>query len=117
MKQFWIFDFGFSIEGSRNKIAFGLALAASLFALCSSAEQQQVKIPKIGWLGIRTAASDPARESFRREFRALGYVEGKNVVFEYRSADDKIERLSALADELTATKPSRVFFRPCERVS
>jgi len=105
VKQFWIFDFGFSIEGSRNKIAFGLALAASLFALCSSAEaQQQVKIPKIGWLGIRTAASDPARESFRREFRALGYVEGKNVVFEYRSADDKIERLSALADELVRLK-------------
>ena len=105
MKQFWLFDFGFSIEGSRNKIAFGLALAASLFALCLSAEaQQQAKIPKIGWLGIRTAASDPARESIRREFRALGYVEGKNIVFEYRSADDKIERLSALADELVHLK-------------
>ena len=105
MKQFWLFDFGFSIEGSRNKIAFGLALAASLFALCLSAEaQQQAKIPKIGWLGIRTAASDPARESIRSEFRALGYVEGKNIVFEYRSADDKIERLSALADELVHLK-------------
>jgi len=105
VKQFWLFDFGFSIEGSRNKIAFGLALAASLFALCLSAEaQQQAKIPKIGWLGIRTAASDPARESIRREFRALGYVEGKNIVFEYRSADDKIERLSALADELVHLK-------------
>jgi len=105
VKQFWLFDFGFSIEGSRNKIAFGLALAASLFALCLSAEaQQQAKIPKIGWLGIRTAASDPARESIRSEFRALGYVEGKNIVFEYRSADDKIERLSALADELVRLK-------------
>ena len=33
------------------------------------------------------------RESFDREFRALGYVVGKNIVFEYRSADDKMERL------------------------
>jgi putative tryptophan/tyrosine transport system substrate-binding protein len=42
----------------------------------------------------------PARELFGREFRALGYVEGKNIIFEYRSADDKLERLPALADEL-----------------
>jgi putative ABC transport system substrate-binding protein len=66
--------------------------------------QQQSTIPKIGWLGVRPAASDPAPDSFRRELRALGYVEGKNVVFEYRSADDKIERLPALADELVRLK-------------
>ncbi len=80
-------------------------LAALLFVLCSSAEaQQQAKIPKIGWLGVRPAASDPARELFGREFRALGYVEGKNIIFEYRSADDKLERLPALADELVRLK-------------
>jgi putative ABC transport system substrate-binding protein len=66
--------------------------------------QQQAKIPKIGWLGVRPIASDPARQSFRREFRALGYVEGENIVFEYRSSDDKIERLPALADELVRLK-------------
>src|ERR1051325_2144011 len=84
----------------------GLFATIVALAMCGArAEaQQQAKIPKIGWLGIRTAASDPARESIRREFRALGYVEGKNVVFEYRSADDKIERLSALADELVRLK-------------
>ena len=42
--------------------------------------QQQAKIPKIGWLGARPASSDTGRESFRREFRALGYVDGKNIV-------------------------------------
>jgi len=84
----------------------GLFATIVALAMCGArAEaQQQAKIPKIGWLGIRTAASDPARESFRREFRALGYVEGKNIMFEYRSADDKIERLSALADELVRLK-------------
>ena len=76
-----------------------------LFALCSSVEaQQQATIPKIGWLGVRPAASDPARELFGREFRALGYVEGKNIIFEYRSAEDKLERLLTLADELVRLK-------------
>ena len=88
-----------------SKRIIPVALCPMLLALCFVVEaQQQAKIPKIGWLGIRTAASDPARESFRREFRALGYVEGKNIVFEYRSADDKIERLPALADELVRLK-------------
>jgi putative tryptophan/tyrosine transport system substrate-binding protein len=74
-----------------------IALCAMLFALCLSAEaQQQAMIPKIGWLGVRPAASDAGREVFAREFRALGYIEGKNIIFEYRSADDKLERLPAL---------------------
>ena len=43
-------------------------------------------------------------ELFRREFRELGYVEGKNIAFEYRYADDKLDRLPALADELVRLK-------------
>jgi putative tryptophan/tyrosine transport system substrate-binding protein len=66
--------------------------------------QQQTDIKKIGWLGVRPAASDTGRELFGREFRALGYVEGKNIIFEYRSAEDKLERLPALADELVGLK-------------
>ena len=62
--------------------------------------QQQATIPKIGWLAVRPAASDPGRQLFGREFHGLGYVEGKNIIFEYRSADDKLERLPTLADEL-----------------
>ena len=104
MKQFWICDFGFWIGRSRGRI-ISSTLAALFFALCSSVEaQQQARIPKIGWLGVRPATSDPARELFGREFRALGYVEGKNIVFEYRSADDKLDRLPELADELLRLK-------------
>ena len=69
--------------------------------------QQQAKVPKIGWLGARSAASSPfhsGRELFRRELRELGYVEGKNIAFEYRSAEDKLDRLPALADELVRLK-------------
>ena len=69
--------------------------------------QQQAKVPKIGWLGARPApgtASTAGRELFRRELRELGYVEGKNIAFEYRSAEDKLDRLPALADELVRLK-------------
>jgi putative ABC transport system substrate-binding protein len=83
-----------------------LTLNAMLIALCLSAEaQQQSKIPKIGWLGARPAATaTEQRELFWREFRALGYVEGKNIAFEYRYADNKLDRLPVLADELVRHK-------------
>jgi putative ABC transport system substrate-binding protein len=79
-----------------------VALALVPFHLAEA--QQQAKIPKIGWLGTRSVPrstlSTPGRELFRREFRKLGYVESKNVVVEYRSAENKLDRLPALADEL-----------------
>ena len=77
----------------------GLALASVHLAEA----QQQAKMPKIGWLGARSASAPRAR-GIRREFRALGYVEGKNIAFEYRYADDKLDRLPALADELVRLK-------------
>jgi putative ABC transport system substrate-binding protein len=75
-----------------------------LFALCASAEAQQGKMPKIGWLSPGSAASSARVELFQREFRKLGYVEGKNVTFERRSADDQLARLASLADELVRVK-------------
>jgi ABC-type uncharacterized transport system substrate-binding protein len=78
---------------------FGFTLGAVLFVLCSSAEAlQQEKVHKIGWLGERGSGS--GRELFRRELGALGYVENKNITFEYRYADNKLDRLPGLADEL-----------------
>jgi len=62
--------------------------------------QQHAKIAKIGWLGFRSVSRDSsATELFRREFRALGYVEGKNVAFVYRDAEGKLDR-PAVADAL-----------------
>jgi putative ABC transport system substrate-binding protein len=86
-----------------NRI-FGLAFGAMLLALSFPAEAQQpVKIPKIGFLGAG-GASASWLESFQREFRKLGYVEGKNIAFEFRNADTKYDRLPALADELVRLK-------------
>jgi putative tryptophan/tyrosine transport system substrate-binding protein len=70
----------------------GLALCAMLFALSVSAEaQQQSKVSKIGWLGIGSASSVARYEEFRRALRELGYVEGKNITFEYRSAENRLD--------------------------
>jgi ABC-type uncharacterized transport system substrate-binding protein len=77
-----------------------------LLAVAVIAEaQQQAKVAKIGILEVRSP-SDPARgaESFRREISALGYVEGKNIAFEHRFADNKRDRLPALAEELVRLK-------------
>ena len=66
--------------------------------------QQPAKVPKIGWLSPSSVASSTTIDLFQREFRKLGYVEGKNVVFESRHADDKLDRLPGLADELVRIK-------------
>jgi putative ABC transport system substrate-binding protein len=85
-----------------KKFPFRLALCALLSALCLSAQAQpQSKIAKIGELAFGPASSlGTARKVFRRELQNLGYVEGENITFATRSADGKLDRFSALADEL-----------------
>jgi len=83
---------------------FTLTLAILLMSLCITAEAQQPTMPKIGWLAVRPASAAFAIESFQREFSKLGYVDGKNIVFEYRYAEGKLDRLPALADELVRLK-------------
>jgi putative tryptophan/tyrosine transport system substrate-binding protein len=89
----------------RDKILY-LALCTMLFALCLSAEAQQPKkVPRIGYLGATSRSINPARvEAFRQGLRELGYVEGKNIVIEYRYAEGKLDRLPALAAELVGLK-------------
>jgi putative tryptophan/tyrosine transport system substrate-binding protein len=89
-----------------RKNFYGVALCAVLFALCTSVEaQQQAKIYKVGELAFRSA-SMPAtgRELLRRELRELGYVDGKNIIFETRFAEGKLDRLPAAAEELARLK-------------
>ena len=85
----------------RKKI-FGLALGVLLFTLSLPAQAQQpAGIPRIGILAAPSASFFSARdEAFRQRLRELGYVEGKNIVIEYRYAEGKPERLPDLAAEL-----------------
>jgi putative ABC transport system substrate-binding protein len=76
--------------------------AALLFGFGPAEAQQPTKLAKIGWLGVRGSGS--GSEVFRREFRALGYIEGKNAAILYRYAENRMDRLPALADELIRLK-------------
>jgi putative ABC transport system substrate-binding protein len=81
-------------------------MAGGLLAAPCSAEAQQAaaKVPRIGFLALNPGANPHLREAFLQGLRDLGYVEGRNVVIEYRSAEGKLERLRALAAELVALK-------------
>ena len=84
-----------------SKSVFCFALCAMFFAVWFPVyAQQPAKLPKIGWLAVRPASAAFAIESFQREFGKLGYVEGKNIVFEYRYAEGNVDRLATLAEEL-----------------
>jgi putative ABC transport system substrate-binding protein len=89
-----------------NKKISGLALCAMLFALCFSVEAQQAtKISRIGWLTASSLSAMTARiEAFRQGLREFGYVEGKNIVVEWRSVEGKADRLPGLAAELVRLK-------------
>src|SRR5712691_1926057 len=75
-----------------------------LAAPLAAEAQPAAKIARIGWLGSNLAASPHTREAFLHGLRDLGYVEGRTVVIESRSAEGKLERLPALAAELVALK-------------
>ena len=83
-----------------RRAVFSLALSALLFAVCLHAEaQQRKKVPRIGYLALSAAPSE-LDETFKRELRELGYIDGQNIVIEYRSAAGKVERLATLAEQL-----------------
>jgi putative ABC transport system substrate-binding protein len=83
-----------------------LTLCTMLFALCGSATAQQTgKIFRIGFLDPSTASSMAGLlEAFRQELSKLGWVEGKNITFEYRFAEQKNDRLPELAADLVRLK-------------
>ena len=81
-----------------------LALLALGAAPLAAEAQQAAKVARIGYLSPNLAASPHLRDAFLQGLRDLGYIEGRNVVIEYRGAEGKLERLPALAAELVALK-------------
>jgi putative ABC transport system substrate-binding protein len=102
---FWIFDFGFAIGGLKKKKLSWLAFSSLYLALSFPAHAQQSKVPRIGLLVPGSSATFSDRiEALRQGLRDLGYVEGKDIVNEYRYAEGKLERLPNLAAELVRLK-------------
>lgn len=91
-------------RGLWSVASYYFVLCAVLFAHCSSASAQQpAKIPRIGWLTNARFAEIPNRtEAFRQGLRELGYVEGKNIVIEWRTGNN--DQVPALAAELVHLK-------------
>jgi ABC-type uncharacterized transport system substrate-binding protein len=79
-----------------------ILVAVILLAVGVTAEAQQPKqVPRIGYLTGSSPSARSARiEAFGQGLRELGYVEGKNIVIEYRYAEEKLDRLPVLAAEL-----------------
>jgi putative ABC transport system substrate-binding protein len=85
----------------------GLIAIVVAFTVCGAraGAQQTKKVPRIGYLAVTSLSAQSVRtEAFRRGLRELGYVEGKNIVIESRSAGGKLDRLPALAAELVRLK-------------
>jgi ABC-type uncharacterized transport system substrate-binding protein len=69
-----------------------------------TARAQQSKVARIGVLYIGTADAEMFKKELREGLHELGYVEGQNIAFEFRSAEGKLDRLPELANELVRLK-------------
>ena len=91
----------------QNRKWAGILAIALAFVFSGSVvqAQQAKKVWRIGFLGSGSAAGYASRVNAMREgLRDLGYVEGKNIVIEYRWAEEKYDRLTNLAGELIGLK-------------
>jgi len=79
-------------------LLMGLALAT----VCPAEAQQPKKIPRVGFLA--GASGEPNLRGLRQGLRELGYVEGKNIIIEYRVSEGEFDRFHALAAELVRLK-------------
>lgn len=83
-----------------------LVLALTLLPVCGVAglpEPEHADVPRIGYLQV-SELGNQLKEDFRAGLRDLGYIEGQNIVIEWRNADGRPERLPELAAELVALR-------------
>jgi putative ABC transport system substrate-binding protein len=91
---------------------FGFVLCAMFVALCSSpAAQEPAKIPRIGYVSTAGDARSnaPQLELFRQGLRDLGYIEGNNILIEYRSLEGSLDRLHSVLAELVQLKVDVIY--------
>src|SRR6266508_4767403 len=87
----------------RRKFLATLGGAAAAWPLAARA-QQAGKTPRIGYIRAGTPNNDPFREEFVRGMRDLGYVEGRNIAYEFRHYGDDAESIPALISDLLRAK-------------
>ena len=93
-----------------NKRTLMLAVAILAFTAVYEVEAQQLrKLPRLAILSARSPGPLDIFDAFHQRLRDLGYVEGKNIIIEYRFAEEKYDRLPALMAELMSFEPDVIF--------
>ena len=95
-------------QGVNSKFLFWLLITVLLTPVSPAIPQQRGKPARVAVLRLDTASSPSARQAlreFRRGLKDLGYAEGQDLIVEIRWAEDKLERLQALASELVRLNP------------
>ena len=92
----------------------GTLAGGFLAAPLAAGAQSAGKVYRIGYLSTGSASGTYIRplEAFRQGLRELGWVEGQNIVIEYRYAEGRIDRLPGLAEELVRLKPDIIVASP-----
>ena len=89
----------------REFATLGMA-GAGLLAFSNSSRAQPSKLPRIGWIWHGRSAGPPDELSgFRQGLREFGYVDGQNVIVDYRFAEGQSDRIVGLAAELVQLRP------------
>jgi len=106
MERVWIDSFEINLKSALRNLKSAILLGAMLLALSFPVGAQQAKkIPRVGFLVPGSPSSYSARiEAFRQGLGELGYVEGQNIIIEYRYAEGKSDRFPVLASELVRLK-------------
>src|ERR1043165_1197480 len=101
-----------------QKGIISLVLGGIVLLSFSAEAQQQKKIPRIGYLTVSSLSSNIDRvNAFRQGLRDLGYIEAKNIIIEWRSAEGKAEREAILAKELVTLKVDVIVDRKSTRLN
>jgi len=98
---------GINLKSVLRNLKYTILMAAVLLARCLPAEAQQpTKMPRIGFVSGTGDPNTPGFqvEAFRQGLRELGYIEGKNILIEYRYVEAKVDRIPNLVAELMQLK-------------
>src|SRR5262245_33899649 len=87
-----------------RRIGLAIVLSASFVLAPLAGAQQAEKVRRIGFLSAAIRGSSEVDDAFRQGLREHGYVEGQNLVIEWRFAEGRYDRLTGFAEELVRLK-------------
>ena len=112
-----------SAGSSRWMTRLPILAALAVIFLVAAGAQQAGKVPRVGFLWESPATLSSGIESFRRELRNLGWIDGQNIVVEYRWSEGQYDKLNDMARELVRLKvdlivaPSSVYAEAAKRAT